>query len=258
MIYYSPVDNDTVQKETRATDPTAHTAAISLSIIFAGALIAAAVYFSDSGKSAANTPTPAAVAEAEDSEGLDEMRPITEQDHFRGSPNAGITIVEYSDMECPFCKRFHTTLQQAMNEYGKAGTLAWVYRHFPLDSLHSKARTEAVATECAAELGGESAFWAYLDRFFELTESNNQTDIDKVLPQIAREIGLDESKFASCLTAGNHDARVQDDYDNALATGGNGTPWSIIVTRGDKKYPVSGGLPYASIKQLIEIAIKEE
>ncbi len=252
------MENDTVQKETSTGPSTSHTAAVSLSIIFAGALVAAAVYFSDRGGSVASAPQPAAVAAAQDSRGLENMRPITERDHIRGNPNAPIKIVEYSDMECPFCKRFHETLQQALAEYGKAGTLAWVYRHFPLDQLHSKARAEAVATECAAEVGGASAFWAYLDRFFELTLSNNQTDIETVLPQIARELGLDENKFNSCLTAGSYDTHVQDDLDDALATGGSGTPWSIIITKSGKKYPLSGGLPYASVKQLIELALKEE
>ncbi|MDP3735148.1 MAG: thioredoxin domain-containing protein [bacterium] len=252
------MENDTIQKEAGVGSSTSHTAAVSLSIIFAGALVAAAVYFSDRGGSIARAPEPAAIAAAQDSQSLDNMRPISERDHIRGNPNAPLKIVEYSDMECPFCKRFHPTLKQVMDEYGKDGTVAWIYRHFPLDTLHSKARAEAIASECAAESGGNTAFWAYLDRFYELTPSNDQTDIKKVLPQIASEIGLDVSKFNFCLTAGNYDAHVQDDLDDAIATGGNGTPWSIIITESGKKYPLSGGLPYASVKQLIDLALKEE
>src|SRR6185436_7093141 len=85
-----------------------------------------------------------------------EMEPVTEKDHILGNPNAEVIMVEYSDLECPFCKEFHSTLRRVMNEYGKDGKVAWVYRHFPIDSLHPKARKEAEATECAAELGGES------------------------------------------------------------------------------------------------------
>ena len=129
------------------------------------------------------------------------------------------------------------------------GQVKWVYRHFPIDQLHPvKARKEAAASECAAELGGNDAFWKFADRFYELTPSNNRTDLDTVLPQIAREIGLDEAKFASCLASGRHDRRIEEDRQNAIATGGRGTPWSIIVSKSGKTYPLSGAQPYAVVK----------
>lgn len=196
--------------------------------------------------------------EAENAAGLEKMRRITSADHIRGDSNAPVKIVEYSDLECPFCKRFHATMQQVVNEYGKNGRVAWVYRHFPLDALHSKARTEAAAAECAGELGGRNAFWTYVDRFYAVTPSNNQTDVQTVLPQIAREIGLDESKFNSCLTSGKYAKHIQEDLDNANATGGNGTPWSIVVAKNGKKYPLSGAVPYEAVKQLIELALQEK
>lgn len=196
--------------------------------------------------------------EAENAAGLEKMRRITSADHIRGNSNAPVKIVEYSDMECPFCKRFHATMQQVVNEYGKNGKVAWVYRHFPLDSIHSKARTEAAAAECAGGLGGNNAFWAYIDRFYAVTPSNNQTDIQTVLPQIAREIGLDASKFNSCLASGKYAKHIQEDLDNANAIGGNGTPWSIVVAKNGKKYPLSGAQPYEAVKQLIELALQEK
>jgi predicted DsbA family dithiol-disulfide isomerase len=82
--------------------------------------------------------------------------------------------------------------------------------------------------------------------------------VDTVLPQIAREIGLNESAFNTCLASGKYDEHVQDDYDNAIATGGSGTPWSIVVTANGKKYPLSGSQPYESVKQLIELALSEQ
>ena len=227
-----------------------------IAIVIAGALIAGAVYWNARGDSVAVAPQPQ--TGAGNTAGLENMNPIEDSDHIRGNPNAPVKIVEYSDMECPFCKRFHSTMQQVMDEYGKNGKVAWVYRHFPLDSIHSQARTEAVASECANELGGNDAFWKYADRFFELTPSNNQTNIATVLPQIAREIGLDEAKFNSCLASKKYDKHIQDDLDNATATGGNGTPWSIVVTASGKKYPLSGAQPYEAVKQLIELALQEK
>ena len=186
------------------------------------------------------------------------VRPVSvTRDHTRGNANAPVTLVEYSDFECPFCKRFHLTAKKIVEESN--GQVRWVYRHFPIDELHPvKARKAAVASECAAELGGNDAFWKYADRFYELTPSNNQTDTDTVLPQIAREIGLDEAKFASCMTSGKHDRHIEEDRQNAITTGGRGTPWSIIVSRTGKTYPLSGAQPHAAVKQLVDLAVQDK
>lgn len=186
------------------------------------------------------------------------LRPVSKgRDHIRGNPGAPVTLIEYSDFECPFCKRFHETVKKLVAE--SKGQVKWVYRHFPLEELHPvKARKEAVASECAAELGGNDAFWKFADRFYELTPSNNNTDIDTVLPQIAREIGLDAARFASCLGSGRHDRRVEEDYQNAVATGGRGTPWSVVVSKGSKMYPLSGAQPYAAVRQLVDHALQEK
>jgi len=186
------------------------------------------------------------------------LRPVSKgRDHIRGDPAAPVTLIEYSDFECPFCKRFHPTVKRLVDESN--GQLKWVYRHFPLDELHPvKARKEAVASECAAELGGNGAFWKFADRFFELTPSNNRTDIDAVLPRIAGEIGLDKARFASCLASARHDRRVEEDVQDAIASGGRGTPWSIIVSKSGKTYPLSGAQPYATVKQLVELALEKK
>lgn len=227
--------------------------AVPVAIVLAGVLIAGAVFFR--GQSQVNVAGTQPIAAAQQTGDLKEMKLVDAEDHIRGNPDAPVKIVEYSDFECPFCKRFHNTMQQVMDEYGKGGKVAWVYRHFPLDQLHPvKARTEAVASECAAELGGNEAFWKYADRFFELTPSNNQTDIDTVLPQIAREIGLDEAKFKACLTSGKYDEHIQSDLDDATATGGRGTPWSIVVGKNGKQYELSGAQPVEAIKQIINLA----
>jgi len=180
------------------------------------------------------------------------VRPVSKaRDHIRGNSAAPVTL-----FECPFCKRFHATVKKLVEESG--GQVRWVYRHFPLEELHPvKARRESVASECAAELGGNEAFWKFADRFYELTPSNNRTDVDAVLPRIAREIGLDEAKFASCVASGRHDRRVQEDYENATATGGRGTPWSIVVSKRGKSYPLSGAQPFAAVKELVERARRE-
>src|SRR3989344_2542683 len=202
---------ETESKQTNLTIP--------IAIVVAGALIAGAVYFGNRGNGIADGTQPP-TAEAGN---LDEMRPIAKDDHIRGNPDAPVKIVEYSDAECPFCKSFHPTMQRIIDEYGEGSKVAWVYRHFPLDNIHPKADKEAEAIECAAELGGNDTFWTYVDRLFEVTPSNNNLDPAE-LPKVAEFVGLDVEKFKSCLASGKYAAHVEEDYQNALATGGNGTP----------------------------------
>ena len=132
----------------------------------------------------------------------------------------------------------------------------WVYRHAPLESLHPvKAKREAVAAECAAELGGDDAFWAFSDRFFELTPSNNRTELETVFPQIVKEMGLNQTQFNECLESGRHDDKIASDLQNFMETGGRGTPWSILVTESGEKFPINGAQPAAAISQIIEASI---
>ena len=244
--------------EHETSQPPAQTTAltISIAIVIAGALIAGAVYLGTSKGSsttAGNNQQPQQVAQQTGD--LEQMKSISKDDHIRGNPDAPVKIVEYSDTECPFCKRFHGTMQEVMNEYSKDGKVAWVYRHFPLDQLHSKARKEAVALECANEQGGNDKFWSYADRLYEITPANNGLDPAE-LPKIAQYVGLDVAKFNTCLASTKYDAHIEDDVQNATATGGNGTPWSIVVDKNGKKYPLSGAQPYASVKQLIDLALQ--
>lgn len=249
------MEHETKTPETQ-TPAQSTTLTIPIAIVIAGVLIAGAVYLGTSKgapTTAVNNQQPQQVAQQTGN--LEAMKAISGSDHIRGNPDAPVKIVEYSDTECPFCKRFHTTMQEVMNEYGKDGKVAWVYRHFPLDQLHSKARKEAVALECANEQGGNDKFWSYADRLYEITPANNGLDPAE-LPKIAQYVGLDVAKFNTCLGSTKYDQHIEDEVQNATATGGNGTPWSIVVGKNGKKYPLSGAQPLASVKQLIEIALQ--
>lgn len=176
------------------------------------------------------------------------MAPISDKDWIKGNRKADVFVVEYSDTECPFCKRVHPTLQRVVDEY--KGKVAWVYRHFPLTSIHPKAPKEAEATECAGELGGNDVFWKYLDRLFEVTPSNNGLDSAE-LPKIAEFVGLNKSKFEECLNSGKYAQKVKEQADDAIAAGGQGTPYNIIVA-GDQKIPISGAVPFEQFKAAID------
>lgn len=233
--------------------PKPNSLSIPAAIIVAGALIAGAVYLGASKDvaTAVNNQQPQQVAQQTGD--LEAMKAIASDDHIRGNLDAPVKIVEYSDTECPFCKRFHTTMKEVMDTYGKDGKVAWVYRHFPLDQLHSKARKEAVALECANEQGGNDKFWSYADRLYEITPANNGLDPAE-LPKIAEYVGLDTAKFNTCLASTKYDAHIEEEVRNAAATGGNGTPWSIVIGPKGKKYPLSGAQPLTAVKQLIDLA----
>lgn len=94
---------------------------------------------------------------------LENVKPVTEADHIRGNINAPVKIVQFTDIDCPFCKRFHGTMQEIMKTYGKDNKVVWVMRHLPLTQLHPDAANKAEASECVAEIGGNEKFWSFVD-----------------------------------------------------------------------------------------------
>lgn len=225
---------------------------VPFSIIIAGALIGMGIYFSGTEKyRIAN--------KIEQTKTLDsiDVNPVDGDDHILGNPNAEIVIIEFSDTECPYCKQFHKTMQRIMDEYGKDGKVAWVYRHMPIEKLHKRAKKEAEATECAAELGGNDKFWEYLDEIYKRTGSNDTLD-PKELPKIAKDINLDEEKFDECLSSGRMVERVAEDFIDATNAGGRGTPYSILVGSKGDKVAINGALPYDVIKSAIDTALQQQ
>lgn len=174
---------------------------------------------------------------------------VTGADHIRGNPDAAITLIEYSDFECPFCKRFHPTMLQVLEKY--PDDVRWIWRHFPL-SFHANAQKEAEATECAGELGGNDAFWKYTDVLFERTASNGTGFALTALAPLARELGLDQSKFQACLDSDKYAQHVRDEMNSGSAAGVSGTPGTIVIGRDGKSQLIPGALPFESIDQVIQ------
>jgi protein-disulfide isomerase len=154
-------------------------------------------------------------------------RVSAERDHIFGNPKAPISLIEYSDFECPFCKQFHQTAKAIVKTYGDK--VNWVYRHFPLNFHNPGAQKQAEASECAHELGGNEAFWKYTDAIYERTKSNGTGFPLTQLAPLAKEIGLDEKKFAQCVETGKHEHRVKEDLAEGGKIGITGTPASILL-----------------------------
>jgi len=185
----------------------------------------------------------------------DQVDKLRNDDHVRGDRNARILLIEYSDLECPFCKRFHPTAQQVVNDY--KGQVAWVYRHFPLDQIHSKADKEAEAIECAGELADNDGFWKMTDKIFEVTPSNNQLNLDD-LPKLAGEVGLNQNTFKTCLDSGKYKDHVEADFQSGVKAGITGTPGNILLdTKTGKTKLIPGALPFENFKTEIDSMLKE-
>ena len=225
-------------------------------IIIAGLIIAGAIFYREKTPSPTqgnepNKERPGGAAASP----LDNIKPISGEDHVLGNPEAAATLILFTDLECPFCKRFHLTMKQIMEEYGKAGKVKWVLRHFPLEQLHSKAKNEAIAAECAADLGGNEKFWQYVDRLFEITPGNNGLDPGE-LPKIAEYVGLNKNQFIACLSSGKFNQHIAESIKDAMNSGALGTPYGVLIGPNGQKSVIAGALSYSETKEKIDEMLK--
>lgn len=173
---------------------------------------------------------------------------LADSDHIRGTTNAKIVLVEYSDYECPFCGRFHPTMQQVLQEFGD--DVAWVYRHYPLP-FHPNAQKSAEGGECVAKLGGEEAFWKYTDALFEVNVRDGKLS-PEAITNAAATAGVNADSFKTCLDSGEMAEVVKGQTDTGAAAGVNGTPGTFIVVDGEAKELIPGALPFAQVQQSIQ------
>ncbi|MDD3450037.1 MAG: thioredoxin domain-containing protein [Gammaproteobacteria bacterium] len=174
-----------------------------------------------------------------------------ERDHIYGNPDATVSLIEYSDFECPYCKRFHPAAKALVDDSG--GRVNWVYRHFPLAFHNPMAQREAEASECAAELGGNDAFWKFTDTLYERTRSNGKGMPGVELGVFAAELGLDRAAFEACLESGRHADRVKKDYEMGIALGISGTPGNILRNNETGKVLARpGAQPLARMQATVE------
>jgi protein-disulfide isomerase len=190
-----------------------------------------------------------------------EVAPVTNLDHIQGDKDAKIVLIEYSDLECPYCKVYHETVKKLFTEYEKTNQVAWVYRHFPLSygetALHKYAAKEAESTECVYELGGNTAFWKYTDSIYATTKSNDGLDLS-TMPALAEAAGVDKVKFQACIDSGKYATKIKEAYDAGLKAGAEGTPYTVIRYKGqfiplvDEQGRGLGALPYDVFKKIID------
>jgi protein-disulfide isomerase len=156
----------------------------------------------------------------------------------RGDPSAPVTIVVYSDFQCPFCARLKPTMDKLLQEY--PGKVKVYYKQFPLTQIHQYAQKAAEASECAADQG---KFWEYHDKLFE-----NQGALDiGSLKKYAVDLGLDANAFNSCLDSGAKEKQVSSELQEGLSNGVQGTPASFVNGQ-----LIGGAQPYSNFQQVME------
>ena len=165
-----------------------------------------------------------------------------DNDPVLGDPNAPVTIVSFEDYQCPFCgKSFAETFPRLKSDYINTGKVKYVYRDFPLTSIHPEALPAAEASECADD---QEKFWEYHDLLF-INQANLGTQL---YAAIANTLGLDFEQFAKCMASGKHREEVQNDFNYGASVGGvSGTPTFFI--NGIK---LVGAQPYEAFKQVID------
>lgn len=167
---------------------------------------------------------------------------IVPTDHILGDANAPVTVVEYADFECPFCGRFaRETFPAIKQQYIDTGKVRWVFRHFPLRSIHPNAEGAARATECADDQG---QFWAYHDEVYENQSAGLQS---AKLKEYATNVGLNRSLFDPCADGDSKAVRVQTDVNSGTALGVSSTPTFYV-----NKVKVVGFQTVQQMSQVIE------
>lgn len=156
----------------------------------------------------------------------------------KGAASAPVTVVEFSDFQCPYCKQVVPTIEQALERYD--GKVRVVFRQYPLTSIHPQAFKAAEASLCAADQG---KFWELHDLMFA---EQNQLDVP-ALQDKAKRIGLDEAAFATCLESGKHEEQVRADLKAGSAVGVSGTPAFFVNGR-----PMSGAIGLEALSQVID------
>ena len=163
-----------------------------------------------------------------------------------GNKNAEVTIIEFSDYQCPFCGRHaQQTFPQIKSQYIDTGKVNLVFRDFPLTSIHPQAVPAAIAAECVREKGGDEAYFEYHDVLFANQQVLNADNYKKW----AQEMGYD---IGSCVDSGKYASEVAKDTSDATASGGQGTPYFVIMNKDGEGIGISGAQPFSAFQQAIE------
>jgi protein-disulfide isomerase len=214
---------------------------IPLAIIFAGAILAFAVYTVRHHDASTSTEDPSVV------------RAVDTSDHVLGNPAAPVTVIEYADIDSSYAKDFQKVMEEVIQNYGAGGNVAWVYRHLPADPQSNSAQ-HAEAAECVASLSDTNTFFAFIDALQAAAPGDNSFDplgYDAVVTRL----GLSSGTFDQCMASHTYKQRVVSDYGNAGAIGATASPFSVLLVHEQKPAIIEGSVPYPAMKKIIDASI---
>lgn len=176
-----------------------------------------------------------------------------DDDPMKGNPEASITIVEFSDFQCPFCAKFHeTTLPLLEQNYISTGKVNFVYRDFPIQSIHPNAIPAALTSECADDQG---KFWEMHDMIFEsqgIWQGLEVLQSVSIFKQYAADLGLDADEFDLCVDSGKHLDEIRNDLDDGRNYGVTGTPGFFVGNEKVGFTKLIGAQPFSSFQKVID------
>lgn len=245
-----------VSEQPKPVEPKQPFMSVPGAIIVAGLLIAASVLFVGSGGTASLFHGPS-VAPAQQADGsaapIDTSKLEDGEDPVLGNADAKVTIVEFSDFQCPYCRSFYNdTFALLKKTYIDTGKVRLVFRDFPLTSLHPSARPAALAGACAAEQG---KFWQFHDAIFAGQDAKDPSggtvsfSVSDIKTWVSN-IGLDMTKFNQCLDSQKYASEVDKDQADGTALGVDGTPSFFI-----NGVSLVGAQPFAAFQQVIDAAL---
>ncbi len=185
---------------------------------------------------------------------------IDSKDYVLGNAKSNVTVIEYSDPECPFCAQFHPTIKSMMNDYGNK--ISFVYRQFPLTSIHQHAFDESRAIACAGKIGGTKSYYDYMNALFDYKFNKQTTQLTKTGKEdLANSIGLDMTKFNSCMNNNDTATEVNDSMADGVKAGVQGTPSTFVLVKKGSEYQVvamiDGARPYDFVKAAVDQALSK-
>ena len=215
---------------------------VPAAILIAGVLIAGAVFYSNQSPSN-QTANPIG-------EPSGKVEVSADDDPFLGPENAKVTLIEFSDFQCPFCRTFwRETFGQIKSEYIDSGkSVRFVYRDFPLTSIHPLAQKYSEAGECAED---QNRYWQMHDKIFQEQEKLGKGTIASYtvsdIKKWAQELDLNTLEFNQCLDSGKYESEVEQDFNDGREAGVNGTPTFFI-----NGIPLVGSQPFENFKAIID------
>jgi protein-disulfide isomerase len=217
-------------------------------IVFAGAVIAFAIYATAHHTSSASNGNPQLT------------RPVSTTDHVLGNPTAPVVLIEYTDTDSEYSKDFQGVMEQVIQDYGPNGNVAWVYRDYPLVDQDVNSEKDDEAAECVAGLSSgstsSSEFFSFIDAMQAAAPGDSQFDPTNY-DSLVTTLGISTGSFDDCLSAHTYEKKVEADYNNGVQIGVSGTPYSILEVKGQKPVVISGYVPYATMKQVLDTSIQK-